>query len=1149
MLSKLGEGGMGVVYEAYDRQREMLVALKVLRSVDAASIYRFKREFRALSDLSHPNLVVFYELVSEDDDWGLTMELVDGLDFISYVRGVSMPDKPTPQIPSPGGEATAVDEATRTSITRQHTPVRAFPAVRYTDSGLAMPEALRPVVGDIVDLQRLKDALKQLAQALDTLHAAGIVHRDLKPSNILVTRHGRVVLMDFGIIAEMRRPTDPGLSGSLIGTPTFMSPEQALGRSPTAATDWYSFGVTMYISLTGRRPFEGTRKEVLQFKQRLDPTPPGELVAGVPLRLETLCMQLLSRDPEQRPDGVEVLSRLGADTPRPPFLSDVTMAAGTDAFVGRERELERLYEIFDEVRDGGARVAAVEGPSGIGKTSLIEHFVAELKASGHAGVVASARCHERESLTYRAFDGVMDDVTQYLLTMSEDERASLMPNGVAAISPLFPTLCQVPGFDALAASRGRNPDELRGLAVKALRELLAVLAAEAPVVIRIEDLHWADRDSLDLLGELLDCPAPPGLLVVATMGTLPVESGESILAEVIEALEADGICQRILLGPLSVEDQRSLLRALARAPGMYGTIDHQLWSEAKGHPMLLAELTRYIQEVPDELGQASALRLGEVIYRRIAALSDKANSLLQVIAVADEPLPLRILANAAGLSANERERALSVLRVARLVHRTSRSKPDGPWIDSYHEKVREAVTERLSEQRLDELHRQLALAMEGWSGAAAMSLAQHWLAGGHNQRAAKYLIEAAYNAVEQLAVDRAIELFWTALHHLPDDEDEAIETMWCRACTGLADCLVRAGRDDEAFPLLERAKPIATRYGLYEQLAIIYCLHGNLLLPTADYQRCLKEQEKARLFAEQAPSLEWQVRSLGGIGDAYCLSGRMLSAFSCFDRCIELSREHGFEAIAVSNLAMRGFARLYKNEVEEAKRDCVDGLEAALRIGHCRAELVSRHWLSLILCETGQLGPALEQVERALVLAHDLRVVHLRMALVALHGKIKSMLGQRDEARDMLQAALAVCDGSDFVFAGPSAFGVLALASDDAEERNLALAEGAQLLDEGAAAYNVLFYHRDAMDAAIEARDPGALDRHADVLSSFLSSEPTPWGQFFIERGRAVAGFLRRPRDGECRAELRRIYERARNLGLHLAARPLADMLAAADDE
>ncbi|HUQ04195.1 MAG TPA: serine/threonine-protein kinase [Kofleriaceae bacterium] len=245
---QLGSGAMGVVMRVLDRQRGEDVALKSLQQVGPDALYRFKREFRELRDLVHPNLVTLFELFSVDSDWMFTMELVQGVTFTQWVDG---------------------------------------------------------------DAARLRPALVQLADGILALHAAGKLHRDLKPSNVLVDGRGRVVILDFGLVTQLTR-TDVTRPGVAVGTPRYMSPEQGAGAPLTAASDWYAVGVMLYRCLTGRPPFEGASHDVMIEKLRLDPPTPRSLEPACPADLDELCTALLSRDPSARPDGRAVLAALGA---------------------------------------------------------------------------------------------------------------------------------------------------------------------------------------------------------------------------------------------------------------------------------------------------------------------------------------------------------------------------------------------------------------------------------------------------------------------------------------------------------------------------------------------------------------------------------------------------------------------------------------------------------------------------------------------------------------------------------------------------------------------------------------------------------------------------------------------------------------------
>jgi eukaryotic-like serine/threonine-protein kinase len=191
LVRTLGSGGTGVVYEAQDPRRGERVALKMLNGRGAGDLYRLKREFRALAELAHPNLVSLYELSIAPQHAFFTMELVPGEDIVSSIRCGAPAGAPPP------------------------------------------------------DAARLRHALAQLCEGIRTLHQAGKLHRDLKPSNVLMTANGRVVLLDFGLVQDLQ---EPGVE--IEGTPGYMAPEQRRG-SACKASDWYAFGRILQQALRG----------------------------------------------------------------------------------------------------------------------------------------------------------------------------------------------------------------------------------------------------------------------------------------------------------------------------------------------------------------------------------------------------------------------------------------------------------------------------------------------------------------------------------------------------------------------------------------------------------------------------------------------------------------------------------------------------------------------------------------------------------------------------------------------------------------------------------------------------------------------------------------------------------------------------------
>ena len=387
LLRPVSQGTTGTVYEAFDRQRQLRMALKVLRRANPDTIYRFKTEFRALADIAHPNLIEYGELVNEDGTWFFTMELVDGSDFGAYVSG---------------------------------------------DTGLFGGSSLPFIEA------KLRDGFAQLALGLCALHRAGKVHRDVKPSNVLVTHEGRVVLVDFGLAASLDRKR---LSeGDIVGTVSYMSPEQAAGKSAGPAADWYGAGVMLYEALTGELPFTGPPLEILDDKQRFDPLPPRSLCPGAPADLDALCMDLLHRQPSERPSGPEVLQRLG--------IAEDSAAASQSAlelrrFIGRASELEVMRKAFRDAGAGAPVTLCIRGPSGTGKSALIAEFVRDLEAREPDVLVLAGRCYEHEAVLYKAFDGPMEALARYMAELDDLQAGPLVPAGITMLVRLFPILRRI----------------------------------------------------------------------------------------------------------------------------------------------------------------------------------------------------------------------------------------------------------------------------------------------------------------------------------------------------------------------------------------------------------------------------------------------------------------------------------------------------------------------------------------------------------------------------------------------------------------------------------------------------------------------------------------------------------------------------------
>ncbi len=773
----LGAGGAGVVYRAFDRQLQREVALKLLRHASGRELYRFKREFRSLADIVHPNLVQLHELHASDGDWYFTMELVEGVSFIDWVR----PPR-----------TTSGPQRTRQDIT----------ASPFNEA-------------------RLRGALIQLVDALVALHRAGKLHRDLKPSNVLVTAQGRLALLDFGLVAGMAEGDPEKLA---VGTPVYMSPEQAADQPLDEASDWYSVGCMLYEALTGRRPFEGESEQVMTRKQTEIPAAPTTIVPAIPADLARLCMALLQPPAPSRPTGMAILTQLGAGPS--PTTRRMSRSAPAQNFVGRSLETEELRRALGDSRRHGVAVM-VHGRSGIGKSTLVRRF---LRGLGDAVFTLEGRCFEREAVPFKMLDGVVDSLTAAIMTLTTDEITALVPREIGALARLFPVTRRIPQFvDQVSGSPvPPDPQELRRRGFSALRSVLSRMSRMRSVAIFVDDVHWGDADSCGFLSELIH-NGEPGILVIVA------HRPEDYLGVVAQLRRPPGGSQRrgdvreLEVTALADEEALILVGQLAEDPSRAA----EVVAAAGGNPLALSEMAR----TP---GMTPGTKMDDLVRLRVQKLSVDAQAMLSVSAVAARPLPVEIAAHAAGVLGGHDE--ASMLSIERLA--TLRQVGGQMILHPAHDYVRSAVLAGLDTETKAGWHEAIARAFEAVQGPEQLdqqAIVEHWLAAGYPENAAHHAVAAALKAEEALAFRRAAELYQIALTFGPWDTTGQRDLM-----SRKAHALVCAGQLDEA----------ATVYG-----------HAALLLPddeSIDLDRLRVEALLRRGRLEEAlPAAEKLLQTIG----------------------------------------------------------------------------------------------------------------------------------------------------------------------------------------------------------------------------------------------------------------------------------------------
>jgi hypothetical protein len=587
------------VYRAFDREQGCQVALKTFHgsglSVDSEEVRYLKQEFRSLAPLAHPNLVQLYELFVADDHCFFSMELVEGTGLL-----------------------------TRAWYGRSH-PAR-------------------------VDYAFLRHAVQQLVAALSVLHGRGKLHRDIKPSNLLVDDMDRLVVLDFGVVADMRRLQ----SAEFAGTPAYMSPEQRSMAALTPAADWYSVGVVLFEALTGDLPALDSNPEA-----------PRRIAPWTPEDLDALAVRLRAPHPGDRPSARAVAAWIAPASPAPRVIdADLPL-------VGRDRELSELMQALAESRQGPV-VVQVEGVSGIGKSRLIECFAQRARAEQRA-VVLSSCCLPEESIRFKAIDSIIDGLSELWLQPDAPrlDREALR-DGWTAVR-MFPVLGALLDSGSGGGTQDAlDPQEVRRQAFLALQRLLFSVAAHSPLVLWIDDAQWGDLDSAALLREVLSGPSAPHCLVVFSHRSEDRDRSP-FLARVAE-LEPR---RTLEVGRLEAPTMRALIERII------GSRDAGLCDEiavaANGSPFLIEEMCYAFRDGAVDRDAALAT-VQDLMAKRIRDLSPRERILVELAGISAGPLAQDVALEAAGATRSAHPRILA-LRNNRLLRLTSDA--TGTWLQPY----------------------------------------------------------------------------------------------------------------------------------------------------------------------------------------------------------------------------------------------------------------------------------------------------------------------------------------------------------------------------------------------------------------------------------------------------------------------------------
>lgn len=945
VLEKLGEGGMGAVYKARDERLGRFVALKLLPAYlnarqDVKS--RFVQEARAAAGLEHPNICTIYEIGEVMGQLFISMACYEG-------------------------------ETLRKKIDRGPLPIDT--AVDYAI---------------------------QTAEGLAQAHAAGIVHRDIKPANLFVTNRDQVKILDFGVA----KVADVQLTGAgiLVGTVAYMSPEQGGGRFIDHRTDMWSLGVVLYEMLSGKHPFAGHSEDISLYA--IQHEEPGSLLTlrpEIPPELDAIVQRLLAKDPARRYGGLEELidelqtvgktTRTVVPTQSKSTFSGKTAAvkdsfdSGAEAgaaFVGRESEMRRLASSLKSAANGAGRIVFITGEPGLGKTSLVDHFLNETTRRAKGIVSLSGHCVEQ----YGASEAYLPFLNAFGRLLNGPLKSSLTPvllNHAPTWSLQFTST-----FSSTGVREQLRRETLGATQERMLREMgdcLAAMSERSTVILLLEDLHWADPPTINLIQYLSKIIDRMRLLLIGTFRPDDLEAVNRPLRDCRRELQGSDHFEEIRLGMLGREAIAEHLNARFSPNDFSHELAGLIEQKTGGHPLFVTRLARDLSERGDIIKVNSHWSLARdvsevclempesvlgIIRRRLEMLSEEDLRLLRYASVQGEEFLSGITADLLQVDALEIEERLERLAGSSSLVRSlgEQELPDNSMSTRYrfaHSLYQNVLYQDLVGKRRRLLHLQTGELLEKryatTAGQIAAQLAMHFELAREFKRAIYYLIEVGHNAAKVHAMLEAIAHFTSAINLVeklpPSEQDNSLLPIFLRRGRANLAC----GRFDPAIADFERAIAIArANRDLETEHAAINGLMITLLVSHRMEEMASYAQEGLKLSTRSADK-GLSFETLNYVAQQKTCDGELNEAIKITDEIISEADAAEHQGPLAMALLQRGQLHLHQTEYANAIESLKKGLELTVALGDGFKHLYGLFILGMAEGNAGKISNALATFE------------------------------------------------------------------------------------------------------------------------------------------------------------------------------------------
>ncbi len=854
IIEETGSGGMGIVYRGEDTSEKRPVAIKKI-SLDTISpllLKRFFCEAEILRELSHDNIVRFYSFVEEEESYFIIMEYLRGRNILEEVR-------------------------------RKKNRVEAV--VEY---------------------------IIQLCNALSFAHSGNIIHRDIKPSNIIVTEEGRIKILDFGIARKVNENISLTGEGEILGTLSYLSPEQVMGKTPGVLSDLYSLGILIYELLTDRVPFTYSNRASLLISIISEPPlPPSYFNPSVPLELERIIFRLLSKDPRERYSSAKFLREDLIDTDFSRYTSRKTFIPLRSPTVGRERILIYLKKKLSLTHSTGS-VVVLSGERGLGKSRVVE----EIKTLSYMEDVyyLGERCNENAG-PYELFKEIIKKF--WMGEKDKNIKKELMKfPWIRKLADIYFDL-----IDTRNEGKVKREKEEKEKLFEAMENFFLYLSKKQPLVVVFEDLQKGDSFILDLLEYL--CPAlrekPVMIVITVDEKNIREKKGWKRLKESLRKK-----WEIIKLSPLDKREVSSMSGFLMKSDRISPDLIDYLYDKSSGNPFLLEEICRFLLEEElvfkrDDfwvLKEEKALKLPagieDIFRRRLDNITGPERETLEYAAVLGNRFDADILLEIYDGDEEELWNTLDAITGKEIF--AEKWSVEGEYYIFLNPAFRDVIYDSIPEEKRKGLHRKAgdALLRNVSSEINFSEIGNHYIKAGDAEKSIDFMWHRAEEYRKVSAYNDALFYFKKAYeicnsNRFKFEKSLDISIKLARLCSITGDI-------KEALCYYQKALELQDKPG---NKIRIYLAMGQLSFKGGSFEKSLEFYNRGFIILKDNPAPEEEVKLLKSAGITYGKRREPEKAIDCFEKAYSLSRKYDFLEEIPSILT--SMASVYREEKDIKK--------------------------------------------------------------------------------------------------------------------------------------------------------------------------------------------------------------------------------------